>query len=269
MKTTTAQKYGRAFAELLFLRLRPEAMRDMPWPGRVILYILALGLFYLPILIFAVGSSIRNTALIPYFLAIGAVHVLAKVMLVNSKRTQRRFSSLHSRRSFFLRLWLIVEYIGFMWVVYLFYPLACVLVPVSLLGMAAEGLLGGRFILDLFMHHPETFIRVGGVCSYIAFILADGFKKLRTGFLPDYLGLYALLSVISGAAQGGIGRVLEYFSLDLSNVSAVLSEIFSLSNSSMNLVASVMTVFFAVYSLYTSNNRADGPPQPSEDTDTY
>ena len=269
MKNTTAQKYGRAFAELLFLRLRPEGMREMPWPGRVMLYALALSLFYLPILAFAVSSCIQNTALIPYFLAIGVVHALAKVMLYNSKRIQRRFSSLHSHKSFFLRLWLIVEYIVFMWVVYLFYPLACVLVPVSLLGMAAENLLGGRFILALFMHHPEVFIRVGGVCSYITFILADGLKKLRTGFLPDYLGLYALLSVISGTAQGGIGRVLEYFSLDLSNVSAVMSEIFSLSNSSMNLVASVMTVFFAVYSLYTSNSRADGPPQPPEDVDSY
>ena len=265
MKQTTARKYGRAFVEILFLRPRPVEVADMSVLMRVMLYAPALILFYIPILAFTVLRCVENHELIPYCLAIGAVHVLARVMLAGSKRIHTRFSALRRHRSFFLRLWLIIEYILFMWVVYLFYPLACILAPVSLLVMSAEGLLGGRMILELFINHAEQFIRIGSMCSYIAFIVADGYKKLRTGFLPDYLGLYALLSVLSGAAKGAIERMLGYFNMDLSNVTTVMSEIFALSNSSMNLVASVMTLFFAIFSLYTSENQPEAPTAPVED----
>ena len=92
----------------------------------------------------------------------------------------------------------------------------------------------------------------GGIASYIIFILFDGYRKLKTGFLPDYLGLYALLSIISASIEGSMKSILTYWTIDVSHVTSVLSEIFTLSNNSMNIVATGMTFFFAIYSLYTN-----------------
>jgi len=252
MKNHFAARYGRAFVEILFFRPRSDDIRQLNLFFRISLYFLALALFYVPILYFVVKSSITDRELILYFLAIIAVHILSKVMLHNSKRVQERFSTIKNRKNFLLRIWLMAEYIAFMWVVYLFYPLSCILAPISLLVMSFENMLGYDIILNLFLRNSEQFIMFGGIVSYILFILADGYKKLKTGFLPDYLGLYALLSVISASIEISMRNVFEYFRLDIGGVSTVLSEIFSLSNKSMNIVASVMTGVFAIYSLYTN-----------------
>ena len=247
-----ASRYGRAFGEILFLRPRSENISSLNLFARISLYALALILYYIPIFHYTVRRCVAEHELIPYLLAVVAVHILAKVMLYNSKRVQKRFSTVKSRKNFLLRVWLVVEYVVFMWLVYLFYPLTCVLAPVSLLGMSVESMLGYSFIANLFLQSPEQFIMLGGIASYILFILADGYRKLKTGFLPDYLGLYALLAILSAAAERGINRVFEFLKVDISDVTSVLSEIFSLSNRSMNIVASVMTAVFAVYSLYTN-----------------
>ena len=247
-----AKAAPRAFAELLFLRLRPEALRALPRAGQTALYALAGLTFYGPILLFALRLCIAEPELIVYALAVCAFHVLSKVMLVNSKRIQKRFSTMKHRKNIFLRLWLIIEYIVFMWLVYLFYPLTCILAPLSLLGMAAENLLGHDALMSLFLAHSEQFISWGAIASYVLFILADGYKKLRSGFLPDYLGLYALLSMLSASAEGAMNRLFAFWRVDISDVTGVLSEVFTLSNNSMKLVASAMTAFFALYSLYNN-----------------
>ena len=275
MKNRSSAKYGQAFGEMLFLHPRSDHIRQLGLLSRIFLYLLALALFYAPILYFAVKSSRSNQELIVYFVTIGAIHILSKIMLYNSKRIQKRFSTIKSRKNFLLRIWLIVEYIVFMWGVYLFYPLTCILVPVSLWGMSLEGLFGYHILLDFFSQNSEQFIMVGGIASYVLFILADGYRKLKTGFLPDYLGLYALLSIISAAVDGSIKSLFEYWMIDISQVTSVLSEIFSLSNNSMKIVASAMTVFFAIYSLYTNcgapNEAAseeDAMLDPKTDEDT-
>ena len=140
----------------------------------------------------------------------------------------------------------------FMWLVYLFYPLTCILIPVSLLGMSFESMLGYNAFLNLFLQYPKQFIMAGGIAAYILFIFADGYKKLKKGFLPDYLGLYAMLSVISASVEGSMKNVFAHLSVDVSGVKFALSEIVSLSNNSMKIVATAMTAFFAVYSLYTN-----------------
>ena len=252
-----AAKYGRAFFDILFLRPNLGASSPLGLVGKLTLGMLALALFYVPIVFFSVLRSIANPQLIPYFLAIGAGHVLSKIMLYNSKRIQKRFSTIKSRKNFFLRIWLILEYIVFMWLVYLFYPLTCILAPISLLSMSFESMLGHNTLVNLFLQNSEQFVLFGSIASYIVFIFIDGYKKLKTGFLPDYLALYALLSVVSAAAEGGIKSLFEYWRVDISDITSVLSEIYSLSNSSMNIVASAMTVFFAVYSLYTYCGRVD------------
>ena len=252
MKNNFAVNYGRAFVEILFLHPWNEDIRQLNIRSRISLYFLTLLFFYAPIFYFAVKSSNADNELIPYFLVIGAIHILSKIMLYNSKRIQKRFSTIKDRKHFFHRVWFMIEYIVFMWIVYLFFPLTCILVPFSLLGMAFESITGNNVLLNLFLQDPEQFIAIAGIASYILFILADGYKKLKTGFLPDYLGLYALLAVMSAAVEGSTKNILEYFSVDISNVTKVLSEIFSLSNNSMNIVASAMTVFFAIYSLYTN-----------------
>ena len=252
MNNRSAAGYGRAFVEILFLHPKPDNIGRLNLVSRLSLYLLALAFFYVPIIYFVVQRGAANHELVPYFLVIGAVHILSKVMLHNSKRVQKRFSTIKSRKNFLLRIWLVIEYVIFMWLVYLFYPLTCVLVPFSLLGMSFESMLGYDAFLNLFSQNPEQFIMLGGIASYILFILADGYKKLKSGFLPDYLGLYALLSIVSASAEGSLKRLFEHWSVDISDMTSVLSEIFSLSNRSMNIVASAMTVFFAVYSLYTN-----------------
>ena len=258
MTDNLVAKHARAFSGLLFLHPQSENMRSLNLLSRTVLYILALVFFYVPIFYFAAKSTAVNHELILYYIAIGAVHILSRVMLYNSKRIQKRFSTVKSRKNFLLRTWLVIEYIIFMWLVYLFYPLSCILVPFSLLTMSFESFLGYSAFLNLFSSSPEQFIMIGGIISYILFILADGYKKLKTGFLPDYLGLYALLSIISSAVEGGLKNIFIYLNLDISNVTSVLSEIFSLSNNSMNIVASAMTVIFAIYSLYTSRGTTGG-----------
>ena len=67
--------------------------------------------------------------------------------------------------------------------------------------------------------------------------------------LPDYLGLYALLALLSACVEDRLKNVFAYWRVDIRNVTSVLSEIFALSHNSIKLVASAMTIFFAVYSL--------------------
>ena len=257
MNNRSAAVYGRAFVEILFLHPKPDNLGRLNLVSRLSLYFLALAFFYVPIIYFAVQRSAANHELIPYFLVIGVVHILSKVMLHNSKRVQKHFSTIKSRKNFLLRIWLVIEYVVFMWLVYLFYPLTCVLVPFSLLGMSFESMLGYDAFINLFSQNPEQFIMFGGIASYILFILADGYKKLKSGFLPDYLGLYALLSIVSASAEGNVKRLFAYWNVDISDVTSVLYGIFSISNRSMNIIASAMTVFFAVYSLYTNCGAAD------------
>ena len=252
MKKRSFAKFGQAFFEVLFLRLRSDNVQQLGWLSRAILYFLASALFYGPICYFVVVSSISNHSLVIYYLALGALHVLSKFMLYNSKRLQQRFSTMKTQKRFLYRIFLMVEYISFMWLVYLFYPLACILFPISLLGMSFESILGYNVLLNLFLQNPEQFIMVGGIASYIIFILADGYKKIRTGFLPDYLGIYALLSAISASVEGSTRYVFEYLNINMNSVSSVLSKVFALANSSMSIVASAMTVFFALFSLYNS-----------------
>ena len=264
MKDHSFAKYGQAFVEILFLHPRSDHIRQLSLPGRIILYLLALASFYVPILYFVVKSSISNRDLIVYYITIGIIHILSKIMLYNSKRIQARFSTVKSRENFFLRIWLIIEYIVFMWGVYLLYPLACILAPVSLWGVSLESMFGHSFLLEFFLQNSEQFIMFGGIASYILFILLDGYKKLKTGFLPDYLGLYALLSIISASIEGSIKSILNYWVIDISHVTLVLSEIFALSNNSMKIVATGITFFFAIYSLY-SNCGAIGEEKSKDD----
>ena len=244
--------YGQAFVEMLFLHPRSEHVRQLKLPGRIALYIFASVFFYVPILYFIVKSDMSDPNLIIYYLTIGIIHILSRIMLYNSKRIQKRFASIKSRENFFLRIWLIIEYIVFMWGVYLFYPLTCILVPISLWGMSVERMFGYNILLNLFLQNPEQFIMFGGIASYILFIFADGYRKLKTGFLPDYLSLYALLTIISASIGGSMENIFIYWGLDISNVTSIISEIFALSNNSMNIVATGMTCFFAIYSLYTN-----------------
>ena len=266
MEKHASAHYGQAFAEMLFLHPRSDHIRQLRLPGRILLYLLAIALFYAPILYFIIQSSIANGELIVYYIIIGIIHALSKVMLYNSKRIQKRFSTRKSRENFFLRIWLIIEYIVFMWGVYLFYPLACILAPLSVWGMSVEGFLGYNVLSSLFLQNSEQYIRLGGIASYILFILFDGYRKLKTGFLPDYLGLYALLSIISASIGGRMKSLLDTWTVDISQVTSAVSEIFALSNSSMNIVTSCMTFFFAVYSLYTSSGVA-GEDENREDPD--
>ena len=264
-----AAEQARAFGDILFIRLIPENSRHLKVWNKIILYLLAAGLFYVPILFFALRACWQDKSLFPYFFLMLGVHILAKFMLHNSKRIQRRFAAIKSRQHFFIRTWLIAEYVVFMWLVYLFYPLACILTPLSLLGMFVENLFGSSLLFDSFTQNADNFLMVGGIVSYILFILADGYKKLRAGFLPDYLGLYALLTVMSGAVESLARQMLSHLEWDFSAVTLVISQIFAMSNDSMNMVASAMTLFFALYSLYSmSNNAAETEPKekPEEET---
>ena len=151
-----------------------------------------------------------------------------------------------------MRTWLILEYVVFMWLVYLFYPIACILFPFTLLSMSFESMLGYSVIFEFFLQNSENFIFFGGIVSYILFIFADGYKKLKSGFLPDYLGLYAVLTIMSASFEEISRKLVEYFAIDISKWTATLSWIFSLSNNSMAIVASAVTLFFAIHSLYTN-----------------
>jgi len=243
-------RFGRAFVEILFVRLRSESVRRLNIVSRILAYMLALALFYVPILYFAVTKCLEERGLIIYFVIIALIHILAKIMLCSSKRIQQRFSAIKQKKHFLIRTWLIVEYVFFMWLVYLFYPLACILIPVSLLAMSVESMLGFSFILNLLFHNWESFILFGGIISYILFIVADGYRKLKSGFLPDYLGLYAVLTIMSAFFEGVPQRLAENFAVNISQITDTLSRIFALSNDSMNIVASAMTFFFALHSLY-------------------
>ena len=252
MASVFAEKYGRAFLEILFVRLRSDKIKALPVPGQAILYVLALAAFYVPILYFAVQKCIEDRELIAYFVVMAAIHALAKFMLCSSWKIQRRFATIKSKKHFLMRTWLIVEYVIFMWLVYLFYPLTCLLLPFSLLAMSAEHLLGYDVIFTFFLQNYENFIFFGGIASYILFIVANGYHKLRAGFLPDYLGLYALLAIMSASIEVASQRFVEYFAIDISRWGTTLSWFFSLSNNAMNIVASAVALFFAVRSLYAN-----------------
>ena len=270
MSNSFFARYRRAFGEILFLRPWPEELRDFGMFTKISLYALAGALFYVPALWFMILKCAENPVLILYFAAMTAVHVLAKFMLHSSKRIRARFSTLKSKKRFLMRTWLIIEYVVFMWLVYLFYPLSCILFPFSLISMFAESLFGGSFLLGLFVNYSEQFILYGGIVSYILFIVADGYKKLRAGFLPDYLGLYAILTVVSRSIEAGTQKLAEHTAIDMSSVTSVMSQILRLSNDAMSIVASAITLFFAVYSLYSSTQ--DEPPEedvPDETEEDY
>ena len=253
--------YASIFYEILFYRLRSNRMRQLHPVGQVLLYLLAVLLFYGPIFLFVLRWCVQDREIIVYALILLLIHILAKVMLYNSKRIQQRFSGVKASKHFLVRTWLILEYVVFMWLVYLTYPLTCILIPGSLWLMFAEQLLGAQTMFNLFLQNPEQFFVMGGMISYVIFIFADGYKKIRTGFLPDYLGLYAVLTVISGAVEKASHRVLSYVGVDISNLREGISRMFALSNDSMSMVASGMTLFFAVYSLYTTGTQ----PEVSEE----
>jgi len=264
----TAARYAATFAEILFYRLRSSRMRQLHIVGQVFLYLLAAALFYGPIFHFVLRWCIQEREMILYAFALLLAHALAKVMLYNSKRIQQRFSSVKASKHFLVRTWLILEYVAFMWLVYLSYPLTCILIPGSLWLMFVEQLTGTQALLDLFLQNPEQFFLVGGMISYVLFIFADGYKKIRTGFLPDYLGLYAVLAAISGAVEKAGQYLAPYVGVDISNIREGLSRMFALSNDAMSMVASGMTLFFAIYSLYTSSDtQAEPEALPSEHDD--
>jgi len=258
--------YISIFHELLFYRLRSKRMRALPVVGQAFLYLLAGVLFYAPIFAFLVSWCRRDMEIISYVLALFLVHILAKVMFYNSKRIQQRFSRVKASKHFLMRTWLIFEYVVFMWLVYLTYPLTCILIPGSLWLMFIQGLVDSRWLFDLFHLYPDQFFLIGGMISYVIFIFADGYKKIRTGFLPDYLGLYAVLSVVSRAAEKLSQNLVSYVGMDITNLREGLSRMLALSNDSMSMVASAMTLFFAVYSLYTTSPEVEEeqPPEESE-----
>jgi len=249
--------HNRAFFEFLFLRLNSDNISRLSPISKIVLYILATTVFYFPILYFAIIKCLTNTELFLYFIIIVLIHILAKFMLVNSKKIQTRFSAIKTKEHFLIRTWLIIEYVAFMWLVYLFYPLACILAPISLLFMSFENFLGYSIIYELFLQNSEQFLHIGSIASYILFIITDGYKKLKSGFLPDYLGLYAALTFISSSMKGNTQKIFNYLNLDTSNITEIISHIFTLSNNSMNIIASIMTFFFAIYSLYTNKGIGD------------
>ena len=263
-----AAKYGRAFFEILFIRPYPSNVDKFKPIGRVFVYLLAFAFFYLPILYFVTVKCIENKELTAYFAIIVAIHVLAKFMLCSSKKVQKRFSTTKQKPHFLMRTWFILEYVVFMWLVYLFYPLTCIFFPVALLAMSVENLLGGSFILSLFLQNSESFILIGGVISYVLFIVADGYKKLREGFLPDYLSLYAILTIVSASLEGLYQKFAENFSFDISKLASGVSWIYSLSNNAMNIVASAVMFFFAIHSLYKNCGGSGdaGGAEDAEDT---
>jgi len=252
MSNHAPPKFGQAFIDVLFLRFYSKDIHEMNIVSKVILYALAFIVFYLPILIFVILKCIEQHTLIAYFAIMTLIHVLARFLLINSKRIHKRFLIIKSSKLFLMRTYLIIEYIILMWLVYLFYPLACIFMPTALLTMSVESMIGSNVLLTLFTENAEQFILNGSIISYILFIFIDGFQKLKTGFLPDYLGLYAVLTVLSASVEKYVQRLLEHFNIDMSHVMVTLSRIFALSNDSMNIVASAMTLFFAIYSLYTS-----------------
>ena len=256
--------YGRAFADVLFFGPRSDNVRELGTFGQISLYFLTSVFFYLPILYFIIKLCVADTELIPYFIVVIALHALAKVMLYNSKRVQTRFATIKHKNLPF-RIWLMIEHIAFMWLVYLFYPMACILAPFSLLAMSVESLLGGSGLLNLFLNNARSFFMVGGIAAYVLFILADGYKKIKTGFMPDYMVLYALLAMISGSIEKLLRNAFEFLNLtvDIGNFTTGISDLFVLSNNSMNIVATVMMAIFALRSLY--NNCGIVPAEKTEE----
>ena len=254
------KKYNRAFFEILFLRFRSEDIRSFNLLTKIILYLSTAVIFYVPILYSLIRSSIENQTLIPYYITITILHIFAKFMLNNSKRIQARFAAIRDRKSLLMRIWLVIEYVVFMWLVYLTYPIACILMPFSLIAMSIESFFGANTLALFFMNYPEQFLLWGGIVAYFIFILADGYKKLRVGFLPDYLGLYAVLTIVSASMEKWVAIALASFPPQLSNhrVLFIFSQVFRLSNDAMNIVASAVTFLFAVFSLYTTCGRDQG-----------
>ena len=254
------KKYNRAFFEILFLRFRSEDIRSFNPFVKFILFLSASVLFYIPVLYSLIRSSLENPSLISYYITITILHVFAKLMLNNSKRIQARFAAIRDRKSIFMRTWLVIEYVVFMWLVYLTYPIACILMPLSLIVMCIENLIGLNILTSVFINHPEQFILWGGIVAYFIFILADGYKKLRSGFLPDYLGLYAVLTIVSASMERWVTMMIASFppQFNTNRVLLTFSQIFRLSNDSMNIVASAVTFLFAVFSLYTTCGRDQG-----------
>ena len=253
---TNSRRYFHALVEIMFVRITPED-RSFKLVEKIALYLVAALFFYLPIAYFVMVKCADDFELMLYVVMVLLVHILAKFMLCNSKRIRRRFSTIKTRKHFLFRTWLIIEYVIFMWLVYLVFPLTCILIPCSLVFMAVENLLGASFIFNLFLNHTQQYTLWGGIVSYVLFIVADGYNRLRQGFLPDYLGLYAALTVISRSIESGIQQLLRNITVDMSYLSSGISQIFRISNDAMFMVASVLTFFFAIYSLYTTYNAED------------
>ena len=245
-----AVKYGDAFLDVLFIRLLSDNVKKLSVVGKALVYTVSCLLFYFPIIYFTVIKCLVYDKLVYYVVILAMIHVLARFMLNGSKRIQRRFATIRLKKHFLLKTWLVIEYVVFMWVVFLFYPLVCILIPLSSVVMAFENLLGFSSVFDLFMNNSETFLLVGGMVSYVLFILADGYRRIREGFLPDYLGLYVLLTIVSSAIGKVSQKLVDFMELDVSMLAGTLSWVLSVSNRAMNIVASVMALGFAVNSLY-------------------
>ena len=249
----------RAFTEILFVRFDSENIRRLNIVNRIILYIFAAALYYAPIMYFLVYCCTLSLDALLYFAVMAALHTLSRIMLCNSKKIRKKFSTLKTKRHFIKRTLLILEYIVFMWVVFLFYPITCILFPLSLLGMSVEHMLGSNGLYTLFINHSEHYILIGGMISYIIFIVADSYRNMKTGLFPEYLRLYAMLTVIAGSMEQGMTRLTEAISLDISGATSMISRFFAISNDSMKLVSSAMTLFFVAASLYKdSGNKEDG-----------
>ena len=270
MSKDAAAKYGGAFLDVLFIRLRSDNIKSIRTAGKVFVYAASVAFYYAPIILFTVKKCFVYDNLAVYALIMALIHIFARVMLVGSKRIQRRFATVKTKKHFLLKTWLVLEYVIFMWVVYLFYPLVCIMIPLSALVMSFENMLGFRFIFDLFMNNSETFLLVGGMVSYVLFIIADGYRRIREGFLPDYLGLYVLLTVVSSAIGRVSQKFVEFIALDVSMIAGTLSWVLSVSNNAMNIVATVMALAFAVHSLYKNCGTGEGDNEetaPEENAD--
>lgn len=244
------KKYQRTLGEILFFGFIPESIKEFNIVSRILLYTCAALFFYLPSLYFIVYVSMTRTELLPYLLCMVVLHILAKLLLCNSKKIQRYFSSAKTMRYFFMRIIYIVQYVILMWLVYLLYPIACILFPAGMLVLAAEHLAGGQILVNALEAHWQSALLFGSIASYIIFIIADGYHKIKTGFLPDYLGLYAVLSVVSGTISSL--EILQTLHFGSNQFIIIISELFRLSNTSMNIVSSAIMFSVALYSLYTT-----------------
>ena len=260
MQHSMVKRYGRALAEILFIRLYSDGIGALSAAGKVFVYMASAALYYAPILWFTAIKCYQDRSLIPYAVVILLAHLIAKVMLCGSKNVQRRFTTIKKKKHFLIRTWLIIEYVGFMWLVYLLYPLTCIFMPVTFLFLAFEHLFGSGAMFEYLLVHYDIFMLVGGILSYVVFIIGDGYKRLRSGFMPDYLALYAVLTILSVSFEGVTQRIVGFLEIDIGALAGALSWIYSLSGKSMTIVASATTLVYALRSLYNNCGTGDVAP---------